>query len=240
MSSSKELAFDGHDTPLILKAVSALVADPQKLKNDAQKLIFKVKATNPGASDREVRKKCTDKIISQYSYYAAAGGVGAALPSVIPGIGQVASIAGGAAADVALSMKFQIEMVMELATVYGHDISEIEGQRLCYLIAGLGAVGQATSQGANKMASSAFIRVVNENLKGATLTAVKEAFKTIGVQFTKKGLVKAIPFGVGALVGGALNKGLTMYVGSKAVDFFEAEIKSIKNQPQQPPEIVVN
>jgi hypothetical protein len=31
-----------------------------------------------------------------------------------------------------------------------------------------------------------------------------------------------------------------MYVGSKAVDFFEAEIKSIKKLSQQPPEILVN
>ena len=64
--------------------------------------------------------------------------------------------------------------------------------------------------------------MAREYLKGPTLVIVKEVFKKVGITFTRKGLEKAIPFGVGVVVGTATNKALTVYVGSKARDFFEA------------------
>jgi hypothetical protein len=62
--------------------------------------------------------------------------------------------------------------------------------------------------------------MTQEYLKGSTLTAVKEIFKRVGITFTQKAAVKAIPFGVGVVIGFTANKGLTWYVGSKARDFF--------------------
>ncbi|MCP4971363.1 MAG: hypothetical protein GY932_12325, partial [Arcobacter sp.] len=70
----------------------------------------------------------------------------------------------------------------------------------------------------------AFIRIVKENLKGPTLQAVKEIFKKLGITFTRKALEKAIPFGIGVIIGFSANKGLTWYVGTKVRDFFMEDI----------------
>lgn len=120
-------------------------------------------------------------------------------------------------------MKFQIEMTMALATIYGHNILIEEEKRICYIIAGLGAINETAKEGAKTVGSKAFIALAREHIKGATLQAIKEIFKKIGIIFTRKALEKAIPFGVGVIIGFSANKGLTWYVGSKARDFFEAE-----------------
>ncbi|MDO9066831.1 MAG: hypothetical protein Q7W05_00015, partial [Deltaproteobacteria bacterium] len=108
-------------------------------------------------------------------------------------------------------------------TVYGHDILLEEEQRICFIVAGLGAINEAVKEGGKSVGSNAFIKVVQENLKGATLLAVKEIFKKVGVTFSRKALEKAIPFGVGVVIGFAANKGLTWYIGTKARDFFSIE-----------------
>ncbi len=63
--------------------------------------------------------------------------------------------------------------------------------------------------------------MTQQYLKGATLQAAKEIFKKFGITFTRKAAEKAIPFGVGVIIGFTANKGLTWYVGSKASDFFK-------------------
>jgi hypothetical protein len=65
--------------------------------------------------------------------------------------------------------------------------------------------------------------LVQQHLKGATLQAVKEIFKRLGITFTRKALEKAIPFGIGVVIGFSANKAITWYVGSKARDFFTAD-----------------
>jgi hypothetical protein len=60
------------------------------------------------------------KIIQNYSYAAAFGGGATALTGVVPGLGQIIAAFGGTTADSALCMKFQLEMIMALATLYDH------------------------------------------------------------------------------------------------------------------------
>lgn len=164
-----------------------------------------------------------EKIISNYSYFSAFSGGVTGLTGIIPGLGTVTAAFGGGLADTALTMKFQIEMVMAIAAAYGHDIRNEEEQRLCYLIAGLGAISEAAKEAGKEVASKAFIKMARQYLAGSTLVAVKEVFKKVGITFARSGLEKAIPFGVGVVIGFSVNKGLTWYVGSKARDFFEVE-----------------
>ena len=70
------------------------------------------------------------------------------------------------------------------------------------------------------MGSKAFQNMIKQYLKGSVLLAVKEVFKKLGVSFTQKALLKAAPFGIGVIVGASANKLLTVYVGSKAKDFY--------------------
>lgn len=212
------------DKPKLLKAVELILAKHEDIKKESIQVLEKYKKANPNKSESEVQQLASKKIISNYSYYAAFTGGATALSGVIPGIGTAVAIGGGASADAVACMKFQIEMTMALATVYGHDILIEEEKRLCYIIAGLGAMNEAAKEGGKTVGSKAFVKLVQQHLKGATLQAVKEIFKKLGITFTRKALEKAIPFGVGVVIGFSANKGITWYVGTKARDFFTADV----------------
>ncbi|TWI64796.1 EcsC family protein [Desulfobotulus alkaliphilus] len=211
----------GNDKPALLKAIELVVADPAEIMMETQNLHEKYR--NKYEADRsedDIQVMVADKIISNYSYYAAFVGGTTGLTGIVPGLGTVIATFGGATADAALSMKYQIEMTMALAVVYGHDITLEEKKRVCFIVAGLGAINQAAKEGGKAVGSKAFVRMTQEYLKGATLQAVKEIFKKVGITFTRKAAEKAIPFGVGVIIGFTANKGLTWYIGSKARDFF--------------------
>ena len=73
-------------------------------------------------TEDEIQDKVAEHIISNYSYYTAFTGGATALVGVIPGLGTVIAAVGGTTADAAVTMKWEIEMIMALATVYGRDI----------------------------------------------------------------------------------------------------------------------
>ena len=219
MSSYEE----NDDKPLVLKALEVVLANPQDIRNESLALWAKFKKTHPSKSDEDLRKLAANKIISNYSYYAAFSGGATALVGIIPGVGTAVAMFGGAATDTALTMKYQVEMVMAIATIYGHDILIEEEKRLCFLVAGLGAISEAAKEGGKSVGTKAFIEMAQEYLKGSTLIAVKEIFKKVGITFTRKAVEKSIPFGVGVVISFTANKGLTWYVGGKAKDFFSAE-----------------
>lgn len=209
------------DKPILLKAVELVLADPIQIKKEVitLKRKYEDKYAKRKSTDK-INELVIDKIISNYSYYSAFVGGATALTGVIPGLGTVIATFGGATADAAMSMKYQIEMTMAIATVCNHDIELEEEKRLCMIIAGLGAITEAAKEGGKRIGSKAFIKIVQQNLKGATLQAVKEIFKRVGITFTRKALEKAIPFGIGVVIGFTANKGLTWYVGNKVKDFY--------------------
>ncbi len=211
------------DKPRLLQAIELILADPTDIKTATLKLLNQYEAKYGSKKGKEeIQEMVAKKIISNYSYFAAFAGGSTALTGVVPGLGTVVATFGGAAADTVLTMKYQVEMVMALAVAYGHDIEKEEEQMICFVVAGLGAISEAGKQGGKAAGTKAFVSMAREYLKGPTLVVVKEVFKKVGITFTRKGLEKAIPFGVGVVIGTATNKVLTIYVGSKARDFFEA------------------
>lgn len=232
------------EKPMFLKAVEMVLAKPEDIRNESLLLLKKIEQANPKKSKAQVQTIAAEKIISNYSYYAAFVGGTTALTGVIPGIGTAVAIGGGATADAVASIKFQVEMTMAIATVYGHNILEEEAKRICFMVAGLGAINEAAKEGGKKMGSKAFVKVVEQHLKNGTLTTVKEIFKKLGITFTKKAFVKTIPYGVGVIVGFSANKGLTWYVGSKARDFFavttDDDYKCDEELPEEAPMRDVN
>jgi hypothetical protein len=219
-------AGDGDPSPkkewTLLNAVEFVLAKPEDIKRQTDAILNKYRKRYRSERDEEdVKEMVANKVIKNYSYMTAFSGGVTALAGVIPGLGTLASVTGGAAADIALCMKFQVEMVMALAHVYEHDILAEEERRLCFIIAGLGAINQATQKGAKEVGSKAFTKMVQQYLKGSSLAAVKEIFKRVGVTFTRKGLEKAVPFGVGAVIGFTVNKTLTWFIGIRARDYFQ-------------------
>lgn len=210
------------DKPALLKAIELVLADPVEIHKESKALHQRYREKfSDEKQEHEIAELAAAKIISNYSYYAAFVGGATGLTGVIPGLGTIIATVGGATADAAMSMKYQIEMTMAIAVIYGHDIRIEEERRLCMIIAGLGAINQATKEGAKSAGSKAFVKMTQQYLKGATLQAVKEIFKKVGVTFTRKAAEKAIPFGIGVVIGFSANKGLTWYVGSRARDFFQ-------------------
>ena len=210
------------DKPMLLKAIELILAKPENIRAEALHLLERYKKQyKADRTEDDIREMTADKIISNYSYYAAFSGGATALAGVVPGLGTAIATFGGATADTALCMKFQIEMVMAIATIYDHDIRKEEEHRLCFIIAALGTINSAAKEGAKRIGTKAFIAMAQQYLKGATLATVKELFKRVGITFTRKALEKAAPFGIGVVISFSANKGLTWYVGSKAHDFYK-------------------
>lgn len=222
MSESATLG-DDEDKPIVLKAIELVIAKPEDIQRETLMLLNKQRQCNPLDSDLKIRKKVIKIIIKKYSYFAAFTGGASGLAAIIPGLGQAVALVGGATGDIVLTMKFQIEMVMAIAVVHEHDIMIEEERRICFLIAGLGAINQAIQKGGKQIGEKAFVNLVRQYLKGATLVAVKEVFKKIGITFTRKALEKAIPFGVGMVIGASLNNAFTNYVGERAEFFFASQ-----------------
>jgi hypothetical protein len=220
--SSKTIEPSGNDKPVLLRAIEIILADPGTVREAALAVLGEF--SKRYAEDRnpeDIEDATADKIISNYSYFAAFAGGATALTGVVPGLGTIIASFGGSTADIALTLKFQIEMTMAIATVYGHDITDDEEQRLCFLVAGLGVMSEASKKGAAAASTKAFIEIMRRYLKGTTLQAVRQVFKRIGVTFTRKAAEKAIPFGIGVIISFTVNKGLTWYVGTKAKAFFK-------------------
>lgn len=202
---------------LIHATVNKIAISPE----DAHDLVSGYFKQSPySKSDSRSRELVAKKIINRYAKLAATSGGATSLTSVVPGIGTAVSLVGGGAADVAITMKLQVDMTMCLAAAYGYDLTNEDARHLSFMIAGVGALEQLATTTGKDFVSKSAIKMTNIYLKGATLTAVKDVFKYVGINFTKKALQKSIPFGVGVVIGSASNYALSKYVGSQALEWF--------------------
>lgn len=208
----------------LMKAVEAIAISPQDARAVAQQYEAQARRSRPNASDSEIQKLVTDKIIRRYSKLAATSGTVTALPGVIPGIGTAVGMIGGGLADVSVCMKLQIDMTMCIGMAINGGMTNEDAKHMSFIIALYGSLEHVGTAGATRIASKAGVRMVNKYLTGSTLVIIKELFKKIGITFTQKAATKAIPFGVGAAIGGATNYALTRYVGSEARDTFYLDL----------------
>jgi hypothetical protein len=92
---------------------------PPKTENIQQK-IFHLKATYPGLPCRELAKK----LISEKCFWCALVGFISAIPAILPGIGTVIALVLGMVLDMTLFTYLLVNMVVEIAAVYGRDLRE--------------------------------------------------------------------------------------------------------------------
>lgn len=205
---------------LLMTAVEAAAISPQAARVLVEQYETQFRKKSPGASDARVAEVVSQKIISRYAKMASLSGSATSLSGVIPGVGTAVALVGGSLADLTICMKLQIDMTMCLAMAINKKLSDEDAKHMSFVIALTGSLEQAATKGGAEFASKAAIRVVNEHLKGATLVTVKMLFRNVGIVFTKKALVKTIPFGIGMVIGGTTNYYLTRYVGHLARDIF--------------------
>ena len=204
----------------LLRVVEAIAISPEEAMATVDGYMSQSRIRHSTDSEWDHKIRVADKIIQRYSKYAMVVGAATGLPAVVPGLGTLVSAAGSAVADAAVSMKLQVDMCMCLAQVFGNDVSTDEGRYLAFLIASTGSVQREVDEDGVRVGSEAGVDMVRSYLRGAALQAVKQAFRKVGVSFTRKAFQKAFPFGVGVFIGGSANYALTRHVGREAKQWF--------------------
>lgn len=217
------MSDNNFDASRLLKLVQSCAIKPE----DAHQLVRKYRdqVDPPGISERKRSNFIADKVIGRYAKLAGMAGGASGLAGVVPGIGTIAASVGGGSVDAVACMKLQVDMCMCLAASFGYDLTNEDAHHLSFLIAAGGTVEQAAVETTTKVASKAGVRMLRRYLRGAALTAVKEYFKKVGIVFTRKSVEKALPFGIGAVLGSSANYGLTRYVGRQAKEWFVLDAK---------------
>jgi hypothetical protein len=185
-----------------------------------EKYLEQSRRNNPDASQQAHQEAVAKMVVKRYCRLAATSGGATALTGVIPGLGTAVTMLGGGLADAAICMKLQVDMCMCLAAAFGWDLDREDARHLCFLIAAGGALEKAGIEATARIASKAGVNMLRQYLKGATLQAIKELFKKLGIIFTRKALEKALPFGIGVVIGSGANYALTKYVGGEAITWF--------------------
>lgn len=217
----------------LMKMVEAIAITPQDARVLVEQYETQAKRSLPGASGERIQKAVTDKLIKRYSKLAATSGAATAVPGAIPGAGTAVALIGGGLTDVTICMKLQIDMTMCLAVAINKGLSNEDAKHMSFIVALAGSLEEMGKAGVTKVASKAGVKMVRQYLTGATLTAIKEFFKKIGIAFARKSLEKAIPFGVGIIIGGTANYALTRYVGNAARELFLLDIAEKREAADQ-------
>ncbi len=204
----------------LLKAVEAIAISPADAKAIVKRLWLQSEAEHPKDGDAQHQERVANHIVSRYAKLAASAGGITALSGVIPGVGTAVATLGGGVTDALVGMKLQVDMCMCLAEAFGHDLESPDARYLSFIIAAGGALEKAGVDVGAKVGSKAGVTMVRQYLKGAALQAVKELFKKLGIVFTRKALEKAIPFGIGVVLGASGDYALTRYVGAQAKKWF--------------------
>jgi hypothetical protein len=158
----------------------------------AEKRVHAAKAKYPHdtpveLSQRLIREKCQRTGMVG----VLTSGVG-----IIPGLGTIAAMTMGAAADIQATFKLQAELVLEIAFVYDYPLTELEKQQLIFVVTGLGSSGNALA-----------LKV------GAAAT------EKLTEKVTQEMVVKALPV-LGVIASASTNALSTYIIGQRADAYF--------------------
>lgn len=199
------------------RVVEAVAISPK----DAHDLVQKYRRRYHLSSTPTDKLKLAKLLVNRYARLSATSGVVTALPSVVPGIGTVAAALGGGLADLAASLKFQVDLCYCLVEVFDEELPDEDKGALGLLLALAGSVEQLATTAGRVAVEQAARRVVLMYLRGSLLQTVKMLFRKVGITFLQKTAAKVIPFGVGVGLSGVANYALTQVVGAIAMKFFE-------------------
>ncbi len=213
----KERADERSKGAALLKAVERIVESPAQIRAKVQAAVEKTRASLPDdATDAQVRAALERSLLSQYSNKTALAGGAAALPSLIPGIGSLASLLGGGLLDMTACLKFEIEMVLALASARGYDIEDPRERQLAYLLAAAHTYEASAGKSALEDLVKAEADAIWHYTPRQVGKLVSSMFVKLALQFAGRSLARAIPL-VGIVVSTAANKTLTGRVGRAVI-----------------------
>lgn len=158
----------------------------------ARARVAQIKTKHPGASLAEL----ADKLIVQKSQETAVVGATTSGAMLLPGIGTIAGLTLGIAADLGITFKMQAELVLEMATLYGYQLTPEEKKRTVLLVTGLSAGTTTLAHRAGKSVS-----------------------RRVTARVGSKYVTKAIPF-VGMAASASTNAVMTYVIGHRAQKYF--------------------
>lgn len=159
------------------------------------------------------------RIISHYSNRSALVGGSLALPGLVPGAGTLVAAVGTTLADMALVLKFEVEMCLALSCLHGYDIRRPEERQLAFLLAAVKTheveSGRNILLDIGAVSSSAFWSYAPREVSKMLLRVCGAIALAYAARSLTKAVLRAIPL-VGVGVGAGLNKVLTTRVGEQA------------------------
>ncbi|HMO60009.1 MAG TPA: hypothetical protein PKC19_21860 [Roseiflexaceae bacterium] len=157
--------------------------------------VERIRAAAPASQrDELIERLIREKMARTAGVGALTSGAG-----MIPGIGTLAALTIGAAADIGATFKLQAELVLEIAVAYQRDLSPEERRNLVLLVTGITA---GTSQLAGRIGQKAAL--------------------TIGERYATRSIAKAVPF-LGVAASASLNALTTYVIGKRAEAYFRLD-----------------
>lgn len=199
----------------LLTAVERLLAETGALVAQSNEALRRAKEQKTGDAAR-TRLIAARDVVKRYATLSAVSGGATALPALLPGVGTVTALTGGLLADVAMILKFEVEMALVLTHLYGGDIYDPKVREEAFLLASISTYEL-------KSGRNFFVDVAQAQGEAVLKYAPREAGKLLVVALARiatlgigKGLARAIPL-VGIAVGASFNRVLTARVGERII-----------------------
>lgn len=200
----------------LLTAVERLVASADVLMSDVDRLRGEEVAKNQGTA-AEVRLRVAARLVSSFSNRTAISGGLSAAPAILPGVGTIAALVGGTLADMALMLKFEVELAMSLCYAFGYDIRAPRERQLAFMLASVSTYSaKAKRNFFVDLAAAQGEAIWNYSPRQLSKALVSVTTK-IALLSLSKSLARGLPF-VGIAVGAGMNKMLTKRVGDQCIE----------------------
>jgi uncharacterized protein (DUF697 family) len=201
----------------LLSAVERVVEDCDELIAHVETL---KSAANEIRDEDDLREHLAQQIIHGYSTRSAIAGGVTSLPALLPGAGSAVVLVGGLLADMTYMLKHDVEMILCLSYLYGHDIRDEKERWLAYVLAGIRTYEVQARR-------NYFADLFDLQLDALPKYTPRELFKLAAAVLGKvalvslsRGFVKTLPL-VGIVVSASTNKFTTWSVGWWCVEALE-------------------
>jgi uncharacterized protein (DUF697 family) len=200
----------------LLSAVERILSNDADLIARAERHLVEIPLREAESEDAW-RARVGAALVSDFSTRSAISGGAAALPSLVPGVGSLISLVGGSLADMALMLKFEVEMTLSLLHLHGYDITNKRERQLAFLLASVGTYDARSGQNylldLARAQGTAIWNYTPRQLSKAVLSVMAK----VAVLSLSRSLVRVLPV-VGVVVGASANKVLTRQVGRRCMD----------------------
>src|SRR6516162_9757772 len=202
----------------------SLLSAVERVVEDCDDLIAHVEtlksAANEIRDEDDLREHLAHQIIHGYSTRSAIAGGVTSLPALLPGAGSAVALFGGLLADMTYMLKHDVEMILCLSYLYGHDIRDEKERWLAYVLAGIRTYEVQVRR--NYLAD-----LFDVQLDALPKYTPRELFKLaatvlgrVALLSLSRGFVKTLPL-VGIAVSASTNKFTTWSVGWWCVEALE-------------------